>query len=98
MQNLFMKKKDIRFVMLGLTAGLMAALAEAQDIKTYPVSWWTGMKQPVVQVMLHGNSELPAIASVSHPGVTVKRVYQPDNKRYLFVDLHIAPSAKAGNV
>lgn len=98
MQNLFMKKKDIRFVMLGLIACLMAALAEAQDIKTYPVSWWTGMKQPVVQVMLHGNSELPAIASVSHPGVTVKRVYQPDNKRYLFVDLHIAPSAKAGNV
>lgn len=93
-----MKRMIIRWAVFGLSLCLLGPMAEAQDIRTYPVSWWTGMKEPVVQVMLHGTSELPAIAAVSHPGVTVKRVHQPENKRYLFVDLHIAPSARPGNV
>ena len=92
------EKMNIRYAMLTLATFLLVLTSFAQDIKTYPVSWWTGMKQPMVQVMLHGTSELPAAVTVSHPGVSVKRVHQPENKRYLFVDLFISPTAKPGDV
>lgn len=77
---------------------VIAATTIGQSIKTYPVSWWTGMKNPVVQIMLHGSTDLSSAVSIDHPGVSVKRVHQPDNKKYLFVDLHISPAAKPGKV
>ena len=83
------------FLMLALSIG---GTIKAQEIKSYPVSWWTGMKQPVVQLMLHAGIGLPAVVNVSYPGVTVKKVHQPENAHYLFVDLHIAPNARPGVV
>jgi glycosidase len=83
------------FLLLVLMIG---SATHAQEIKSYPVSWWTGMKQPVVQLMLHAGMDLPAAVTVNHPGITVKKVHRPENPHYLFVDLHIAPNAKPGMV
>ena len=84
--------------LLFLLVSLLTFPATAQGVKTYPVSWWTGMQHPVVQVMVHAESVLPSNVSVNYPGVTVKRVHQPENKKYLFVDLHIAAGTKPGKV
>ncbi|MEY4885893.1 MAG: hypothetical protein RL151_1202 [Bacteroidota bacterium] len=98
MLNTTHRSHYFNIVLLTLFLSLFTLPAAAQSVKTYPVSWWTGMKHPVVQVMLHGTTVLPSNISVNYPGVTIKHVHQPENKKYLFVDLHIAQDAKPGNV
>ena len=73
--------------------------AKAQDVKAYPTHWWSGMKNPKLQLMIHGNDigkGLPQV-TINYKGVSVARVYKVENKNYLFVDLIIASAAKPGN-
>jgi len=65
-------------------------------IDVYPTNWWVGMKNPKLQLMLHGPDVASSTVSITYPGVTVNRVNKVENKNYLFVDLTIAGSAKAG--
>lgn len=64
----------------------------------YPLHWWVGMKNPALQLMIHG----PSIASngdpvIQYPGLKVVKISRVKNPNYLFIDLQIAPSAKPGN-
>jgi neopullulanase len=68
------------------------------EIKVYPSSWWVGMKNPHLQVMVHGNQIGKADYKLSYPGVTVDSVLRPKNQNYLFLNLTIAPSTKPGNL
>jgi len=61
-----------------------------------PMSWWIGMKNPSVQLMAHGEGIATCEISLSYPGVTIKSVSRQDNPNYVFIDLTIAPEAKAG--
>ncbi|NBT15626.1 MAG: alpha-amylase [Chitinophagia bacterium] len=69
----------------------------ATNIDVYPTHWWVGMKNPNLQLMVHGEQELSkGKISVSHPGLLVKAVHQPENKHYLFVDLQISSTVRPG--
>jgi glycosidase len=69
----------------------------ATNIDVYPTHWWVGMKNPNLQLMVHGEQELAkGKISVSHPGLLVKAVHQPENKHYLFVDLQISSTVRPG--
>ena len=61
-----------------------------------PTCWWTGMKNPSVQLMVHGEGIAMSEISLSYPGVTIKSVSRQDNPNYVFINLTIAPEAKAG--
>ena len=61
-----------------------------------PTCWWTGMKNPSVQLMVHGEGIAMSEISLSYPGVTIKSVSRQDNSNYVFINLTIAPEAKAG--
>ncbi len=74
------------------------ATAQPRQINTYPTHWWAGMKNPVVQVMLHGDKIGKGNYTVSYPGVTLKKVQKAENPNYVFLDLAIASSAKPGIV
>jgi glycosidase/predicted alpha/beta superfamily hydrolase len=63
-----------------------------------PSSWWIGMKDNRVQLLVHGKGVSELEPAVSHAGVTVTRVQRVENPNYLFVDLTIAPSASPGRV
>ncbi|GAO45345.1 alpha-amylase family glycosyl hydrolase [Flavihumibacter petaseus] len=71
----------------------------AQTIESYPSNWWVGMKNPQLQIMLHapgiGNA---SITLYNYPGVTLKKVNKVDNSNYLFLDLQINPTARAGTL
>jgi len=55
------------------------------------------MKNPNLQLMVHGEQELAkGKITVSHPGLLVKAVHQPENKHYLFVDLQISSTVRPG--
>src|SRR3954464_12750145 len=71
----------------------------AQQIDVYPTNWWVGMKNPRLQLMLHANNiGHGSAATVSYPGVTIQKVFQPENPNYLFIDLLINASAKPGTL
>lgn len=63
----------------------------------YPTHWWTGMKNPKLQLMLHGeNIGKYDKVTISYPGVKVNKVHKADSPNYLFVDLTISSTARPG--
>ncbi len=75
-----------------------ASVMFAADQPTfYPSSWWTGMKNKNLQLMIHGK-EVANYSSVKcmQPGVSLKQVHRFKNKNYLILDLVIESSAKPG--
>ncbi|MDP4263121.1 MAG: cyclomaltodextrinase N-terminal domain-containing protein, partial [Bacteroidota bacterium] len=73
----------------------------SQDIKVYPSNWWVGMKNSKLQLMIHGDENITMDKLVfrsSSPDVKVIKVYKPENRHYLFVDLRVASTAKPQKV
>ena len=76
---------------------LLCGCAASAQPAVYPLNWWVGMKNPSLQLMLHGSS----IASkgqpvIQYPGVRVVKISRVKNPNYLFIDLQISASAKPG--
>jgi len=67
--------------------------------KVYPTNWWTGMKNPDLQVMIHGASigRAPSV-QISYPGVQLLKAVPAENPNYLFLNLRISPTARPGLV
>lgn len=61
-----------------------------------PAFWWTGMQEPFLQLIIHGDKIAEREVSLSYPGVTLQEVHKVDNPNYLFVDINIASSAVPG--
>lgn len=71
----------------------------AQNV--YPTHWWTGMKDPSLQIMVHADSisfQKDVSVSVKYPGVKLIRTELAENPHYLFITIHIAPQTKPGDV
>ena len=61
-----------------------------------PMFWFTGMHNPKLQLLVHGENIANSTVSLTYPGVKLVKVNKVENPNYLFLDLTIAPSAKAG--
>lgn len=63
----------------------------------YPTHWWTGFKDPQLNLIIRGN-EVGAFTNVttSSPAILVKSVRKATSKNYLLVDLLISKQAKPG--
>ncbi len=61
-----------------------------------PPFWWTGMKNPELQILLHG----PEIGSwtprIDAKGIRLMESHRVENPNYLFLDLYIDSSAEVG--
>lgn len=77
----------------------MATQPDTDAVNVYPTNWWVGMKNPDLQLMIHGKAvgKTPSV-QLSYPGVQLMKVQPADNPNYLFLDLHISPSAKPGRL
>lgn len=75
------------------------ALASDYNIKHLePLSWWTGMKESQLQLMIHGDHIGDLTPSLQYPGVKITKVTHVENKNYLFVDVDISKSAQPGEM
>ena len=72
----------------------ISAFSQIQHVE--PLNWWVGMKNPNVQLMIHGSEVGLSTPSINYPGVSIKKVHKADSKNYLFIDLVIAPTTKPG--
>lgn len=71
----------------------------AQEIQHFePSSWWIGMKNPKLQVLIHAKDISNFNLKVIYPGVKLLKVNKTENPNYLFADLMITPNAKPGKV
>jgi glycosidase len=61
-----------------------------------PTFWWVGMKNPTVQLMVHGQEIAATEISLNYPGVKIKTISRQENPNYVFIDLVISSETKAG--
>lgn len=87
-----------------LIAIVLTTAVAAQEYALYPTHWWTGMKNPKLQLMLRGNNiaqqfpqfKLPAAGVSVAEGIQLRAVHRVSNPNYIFLDLQIAANAKPG--
>lgn len=63
-----------------------------------PPSWWIGMHDPKLQLMVHGQHIAAREVVLNYPGVKLLGVTKVANPNYLFIDLEITPNAQAGTL
>ena len=69
-----------------------------QEIKRVePKFWWVGMNNPNLQLLVYGENISNLTPSIDYQGLKLKQVTTTQNPNYLFLDLRIDESAKAGN-
>jgi glycosidase len=82
---------------------LISVAGWSQTVDVYPTHWWVGMKSPKLQLMIRLTDTTKVIPlnklilTSSSKDIKVLKVHRPENRRYLFVDLEIARTAKAQN-
>ncbi|MGQ1784387.1 glycoside hydrolase family 13 protein [Saccharicrinis sp. GN24d3] len=95
-----MKLLQILYVamMILSSSNILEAMSTAVIKRIEPTNWWVGMHSPELQLLVYG----PQIAStdirIDYGGVSLKKVTKVENPNYLFVDLLISPTAKAGTM
>ncbi len=73
------------------------------EVSCYPSHWWTGMKWNKVQIMVHSKTDVnvwadKSVIRINYPGVKLVKVHKAENRKYVFLDIEIAASAKPGKV
>jgi glycosidase len=72
-------------VMLAL--GLRAQIPALERVE--PMFWWTGMANPNLQLIVHGNNIASREVQLTYPGVKLVAVHKVENSNYLFIDLKL---------
>ncbi len=77
-----------------LTNRLLAQIPDLERVE--PAFWWTAMKNPKLQLLVHGKNIAARTVKLNYAGVKLAQVHKVENPNYLFIDLEIAPAAKTG--
>ncbi|MBP8916347.1 MAG: glycoside hydrolase family 13 protein [Chitinophagales bacterium] len=94
-----MKFMRLLSILLCTNLFLGIGFAQGQIIKHItPPNWWTGMNDPAVQLMIHGDNIAAYDVKINYPGVEVFAVSKVENPNYIFVDLKIGSSVKPGTM
>ena len=77
--------KKVLFLTLG---GLLAVMTVSAQIpaleRVEPMFWWTGMSNPDLQLIVHGDHIASRNVVLSYPGVKLVAVHKVENPNYLF--------------
>ena len=88
-------KKIIISLALILSSMTMQAATKIDHIE--PESWYVGMKNSSLQLMVYGKNIRDSRVSVDYPGVKIDSLVRLDSPNYLFVYLNLS-GAKPGNM
>jgi glycosidase len=78
-----------------LSGNLFAQQIPALE-RVEPMNWWVGMKNPKLQLIVHGNHIADRVVKLSYPGVKLVQVHKVENPNYLFLDLDISSATRPG--
>ena len=68
----------------------------AQIDHVEPPFWWAGMKNPNLQLMVHGKNISSTKVVLDYEGVVLKSVTSIENPNFLFIDLQLSPDVIPG--
>src|ERR1700712_3892884 len=88
-----------KFILFPLLFSFCIAIAQNEN-NIYPSSWWVGMKNQSLQVMIHHKliGHAKNHIYVNYPGVKLLNVQTVKNPNYLFINFDISPQTKAGTL
>ncbi|WP_242083344.1 glycoside hydrolase family 13 protein [Aestuariivivens sediminis] len=70
---------------------------EQRDLqRVEPPYWWVGMKNSALQLLIKHPDISKKALRITYPGVTVKKIHYADSPNYVFVDLEMDRTTKAG--
>ncbi len=73
------------------------SIIEKHDInRIEPINWWVGFKDSSLQLLVHHPNISKWTPEISYHGVSIEKVQQADSPNYLFIDLNISETTKAG--
>jgi glycosidase len=75
---------------------LMAVVSTQAQVRIEPPFWWTGMRNPNLQLLIHAPNITDWHPSVSTPGLRLERVVRTANPNYLFIDLLLMDGVQPG--
>ncbi|WP_298530794.1 glycoside hydrolase family 13 protein [uncultured Algibacter sp.] len=74
-----------------------SAIVEENDInRVEPLNWWVGFKNQTLQLLVHHPKISERTPEISYAGVSIVKVNKADSPNYLFIDLKIEGTTKAG--
>lgn len=74
-------------------------LAQKIDVQRLdPPSWWTGMKNTQLQIMVYGENISLTKPKIEYAGVEITQIILVESPNYLFIEIEISPTAIAGNL
>ena len=80
-------------------SGAAAPPAAPAIARLDPTFWWVGMKNPKLQVLVHGPGLADSrVALADYPGVTLESFQRLESPNYLVVNLLIDPSTQPGKL
>lgn len=91
-------KRSVPILLWLLAITLPAWAQPAQIQRMNPTHWWVGMKNPNLQLLIYGPGAGTLAYTVTYPGVKLLKTHTVENPNYAFLDLAIAPTAKAGTL
>jgi glycosidase len=92
-------KKIFRFPALFMLMATISNFVAAQKIdRIEPPSWFTGMKETSLQLMVYGKEIGSFNVFTDYRGVKVTTLVKTNNPNYLFVNLDISSTALPGNI
>lgn len=75
----------------------MASLSAQNLNRVEPPSWWVGMNNPELQLLVHGKDIAKSEVEFSYPGVNMVSIDRVENPNYLFINLTIEDGTKPGS-
>lgn len=75
---------------------IAATGGKVDHARVEPPFWWTGMYEPLVEVLIYDQDIRDFEPQVSYPGVSVEKVIRLQNPNYIFVQLRIGPGTRPG--
>ena len=89
--------KTIKIICVFITVLFAVSTSlNAQIDHVEPPFWWTGMKNPELQLMVHGKSISSTTVELDYEGIELKSIYSVENPNFLFIDLQLSADVKPG--
>ena len=87
-----------QIAVLILITTLSSAVAAQKIERIEPPSWFTGMKETALQIMVYGKEIGSFDVTANYPGVKITTLVKTGNPNYLFVNLDISRETVPGSV
>ncbi len=96
-----MKKLSVMVmkILLLVTLKMIAIYTLSAQIQhAEPPFWWAGMRNPELQIMVHGENIAQYEVDADYPGLVIKTISRLHNPNYLFLDLELGEDIQPGSI